>query len=109
MDILSLPKTKTDIKLTIDLTECNSKLTKAIPIKKMIVTDVAKSLVKDWALPYGILEALLTDSGSQFVGSFIYAASIALSGTQMKTAAYHPQTNEQTERFNKTIFKPLCH
>ena len=46
---------------------------------------------------------VLTDYGPQFVTKFFEAFCSMLGLKHYLTTAYHPQTNGQTERFNKTI------
>ena len=52
---------------------------------------------------------LLTDNGSQFTSSFFLAVCKILSIESVFTTAYHPQTNGQGERFNRTLFSTLRH
>lgn len=75
----------------------------------MIATDAAQMYVDHWVILYGIPEQLLMNNGSQFVGKFFNAACVLMGKKLKTTAAYHLLTNGQTERYNKTIIKRLCH
>lgn len=110
VDILGLlPKTKTSSGFIIVMTNRCSKLTRAIPTKKTTATDVAHILVEDWAVPYDVPIQLLTNNGPEFAGKFFSAVCARLGTKSMKTATFHPQTNGQTGRYNKTILSRLRH
>jgi transposase InsO family protein len=58
---------------------------------------------------YGATVILLTDNGTQFV-SKLFQTVCRLSGVKQGfTTAYHPQTNGQCERFNRTILSAMSH
>ncbi|KAI9550572.1 hypothetical protein GHT06_004452 [Daphnia sinensis] len=57
--------------------------------------------------PTGALRAIVTDRGSNFTSELFSSLCRALQIKQMKTTAYHPQTNGLTERFNKTVVEML--
>jgi hypothetical protein len=56
---------------------------------------------------YGAPRYVLTDNGSQFTAKFFPAACRKLGIDKVFTTAYHPQTNGQVERFNRTIINSL--
>ena len=58
---------------------------------------------------YGAPKYLLTDNGKQFAAKFFDSVCGLLGVRHYFTAFYHPQTNGQTERFNKTIMERLRH
>jgi transposase InsO family protein len=51
----------------------------------------------------------LTDNGPQFVSKFLQQVSAVLGVQQIFTSAYHPATNGQVERFNRTLLAMLSH
>lgn len=58
-------------------------------------------------LPFGITDCLLTDNGPQLVAECFNIVCAALGTTHMKTTSYHPQTNGQTERYNRALVNHL--
>ena len=63
----------------------------------------SKVLMDRIILHHGLPRAIITDRGSNFTSELFSALCKALNIKRMKTTAYHPQTNSQTERFNKTV------
>ena len=55
------------------------------------------------------LSYVLTDNGPQFAAKFFEAVCIINGIKHVFTTAYHPQTNGQVERFNKTLAARLRH
>ena len=70
---------------------------------------VAKAFLDNWVYPYGAPFYVLTDNGPQFVAKFFEAVCSMLGLQNYLTTAYHPQTNGQAERFDKTIATRLRH
>lgn len=97
-----LPRPKIGNRYLVVLTHRNSKLTSAIPTKKMTVTDVAQIFVDQVGIRYGMPAWLLLGNGFWFVANFFYAVCISLESKLMTTTSYHPLTNGQTERYKKT-------
>jgi hypothetical protein len=74
----------------------------ALPTFSALVT--CKALMYRIILRHGPPRAIITDRGSNFTSAlFITALCKALNAKHMKTTAYHPQTNRQTESCNKTV------
>ena len=108
MDLISpLPKTKTGATAILVITDRYGKLCRAIPLKKTDSTTVAASMLNNWFYPYGLPDTLLTDNGSQFISAFFEYVCSVLGIKRIGTTAYHPKTNGQTERYNKTLEKRL--
>lgn len=57
----------------------------------------------------GIPLYVLIDSKNQLVLEFFEAVCSMLSIKHVTVRAYHLQTNQRAERFNKTLFECLCH
>lgn len=51
-------------------TDLDSKLTREIPTTKFISTKVANILFKNWVIPYGTLDILLSDNEQQLLSTF---------------------------------------
>lgn len=66
-------------------------------------------LLNDWIMPYVISTSLSSDNCPQFSSKF-FSSLCSLLGNNLKTTtAYHPQSNFQTERYNKKIIARLRH
>ena len=110
MDILGpLPKTSHGKQYVLVITDRYTKLARAIPMKKTTAPLVAAAFLQNWIYPYGIPESLLTDNGPQFISQFFAIVCAALGIRRVPITAYHPQTNGQTERYNKTLAARLRH
>jgi Integrase core domain len=110
MDILGpLPKTAIGNRYILVIVDRFSKLTRAIPMRSILAEDVAKLFVEDWYCLYGPPLVLLTDNGTQFVSKFFKTMCKVLGVRQVFTTAYHPSTNGQCERFNRTALEAIIH
>jgi transposase InsO family protein len=110
MDILGpLPETKSGNRFLLVMVDRVSKLTRTVPLRTIIATEVAKIFVHEWYCVYGAPVIILTDNGTQFVSKFFQTVCRLLGVKQVFTTAYHPQTNGKCERFNRTILSALSH
>ena len=104
MDILGpLPRTKHGMRFILVITDRFTKLTKAEPLRTITSLAVARAFCKAWVFNYGTPKVLLTDNGTQFTATFFRNVCRILKIRKVFTAEYHPQTNGQAERFNRTI------
>ena len=85
------------------ISERFTKLSQVVPLKRIIAYDVAVAFVKHWMFKYGAPATLLSDNGSQFVAHFFRRVCNILQVHNVFTTTYHPQTNGQVERFNRTL------
>ncbi len=85
------------------LTDRYSKLTKSVPMKSISAEAVAKAFTAEWALTYGPPKDLLSDNGSAFNSKFFASVCTILNVRNKFTTTYHPQTNGQVERYNRTL------
>lgn len=110
MDILApLPKSIDGNEFISVITDRFSKATRTIPLKTTTATDVAMALLTHWVYSYGLPLYLLTDNGNQLLSKFFPHVYATLGTKHVTTTAYHPQTNGQSERFNKTLVNSLVH
>jgi Integrase zinc binding domain/Integrase core domain len=108
MDILGpLPKTKHGNLFLLVITDRFSKLMRTVPLWTITALSVAKAFCEAWLFSYGPPRYLLTDNGAQFAPKFFLAVCRELGIAKVFTTAYHPQTNGQVERFNRTINNSL--
>lgn len=105
LDLLGpLHLTKTGNSFTLVMT-CRLEVARAVPLPTTTAANVATSFLDHCVYPYGIHTSILTDNGPQFFA----ALCVFLCTRQLKTATYHPPTNGQVERYNKTLVTRLAH
>ena len=108
MDILGpLPKTEHGHRCLLVICDRFSKLTRTVPLRSISAVVVAKAICEHWLFVYGPPRYLLTDNGTQFTAKVFLAVCRDLGIAKVFTTAYHPQTNGQVERFNRTILNAL--
>jgi len=84
-----------------------TKLTRAIPLRDATALTVSSAFIDTWVAAYGIPDSFLTDNGHQFA-SVYYQGILGLLGIASRyTSPYHPQTNGQVERYNRTLVRHL--
>ena len=80
-----------------------TKLTKSIPFKGVSAAEAAKAFVNEWVLNYGTPKEILSDNGKCFTAKFFQDVCRIMNVHNSFTTTYHPQTNGQVERYNRTI------
>ena len=110
MDLFGpLPKTAHGNKHILVITDRFTKMCRAIPLRTAQAPQVAQAFLDSWVYPYGVPDTLLTDNGPQFTAKFFESVCGLLGIRHVLTTAYHPQTNGQAERFNRTLGTRLRH
>ena len=84
-----------------------SKLMRAIPMKRISSLKVSRVFLNNWPFVYGLLNTLLSDNGPQFAASLFESVCASRGIRHAFTSTYHPQTNGQIERFNRTMLAGL--
>ena len=108
IDILGpLPKTSQGHQYLLVISDRFTKLVGTIPLCRITSLIVAQSFSSGWVYIYGPPRVLLSDNGTQFTSKFFKEICDTMSIKQVFTSAYHPQTNGQVERFNRTILAQL--
>ena len=97
------PAAQDGSKFVLVMTDRFSKLTRALPLRSITALKVAKAFVQHWICSYGPPQYILSDNGSQFTSKLFLFVCAQLGIKNVFTATYHPQTNGQAERFNRTI------
>jgi transposase InsO family protein len=108
MDILGpLPRTKHGNCLLLVIADRYSKVVKTVPLRTVTALVVARAFFDHWAYTYGPPVSLLMDNGPQFTAKVFQAVCAELGIQKVFTTVYHPQTNGQVERYNRTILASL--
>ena len=110
IDILSpLPRSKASNRYLLVITERYFKLFKTVSLRDITAWQVAKAFCEHWVFNYRPPSKLLSDNGGQFTSKFFQSICEIFGTRNLFTTAYHPQTNGQMERFNRTILAGLRH
>ena len=108
IDLLGpLPVTSQGNRYLLAMTDRFTKLTRTVPLKSISAFKVAKAFWDVCVYAYEAPATLLSDNGGQFVSKFFQSVCKALSIHNAFTTAYHPQTNGQVERYNRTLKSAL--
>jgi Integrase zinc binding domain len=108
IDILGPPtKTPHGNRFLLVISDRFSKLTRTIPMRTTTALAVAKAFCTHWVFSYGPSRYLLSCNGTHFAAKFFLEVFRELGIAKVFTTAYHPQTNGQVERFNRTILNTL--
>ena len=100
------PKAKNGFRFVLTAICMGSKWPEAIPLKSETAKAVASGMVEIFART-GIPLQLLSDQGSQFLGSLVKHLCKDLRIDQLKTAPYHPECNGVVERMHGTLVPML--
>ena len=97
-----LPKGKGGCRFILTAIDMASKWPEAIPLRSITARAVAQGMVEVFSRT-GIPLQLLTDQGSQFIGSLVSHLCKDLNIDKVKTTPYHPETNGTVERMHGTL------
>ena len=110
MDLLGpLPTSRNGHRFILVICDRFTKLTRAIPLKVTTALAIASVFLDHWVAAYGVPDTVLTDNGPQFAAVFLQGVLGMLGIVTNFTTPYHPQTNGQVERFNRTLVRQLRH
>jgi len=108
IDILGpLPRASSGHRFVLVMTDRFSKFSRAVPMKKITAINVAKIFLEHWIFAYGAPMNVVTDNGSQFTAQLFEFLCSHMGVRHALTTTYHPQTNGQAERFNRTLLASL--
>lgn len=91
------------------ITDRFTKLVCTVPLRRVSAAAVAKAFVHHWVFVYGPPLKVLADNGKQVTARLFQESFQILGIRNLFTTTYHPQTNGQVERFNRTILSALRH
>lgn len=83
------------------------KLARTIALPSTTALMVAHAFLSYWFFPYGIPDYLVLDNGSQIISYLFDIVCASLAPTHMTTTSYHPQTNDQTVSYTRTLVTRL--
>jgi len=108
MDLLGpLPRTAAGNEHLLVIVDRFSKMTRAIPLQRIDAETIAAAFLDHWVAAYGPPATVLSDNGPQFRSTFFQGVCSLLGVSNRYSTTYHPQTNGQVERYNRTIVGQL--
>ena len=107
--ITDLPRTLAGFDSILTVVDRFSKMAHFIPtVKTCTAEKVAELLIKHVISKHGLPKSIISDRDTRFATSKFASELWRLTGTQLCTStSYHPQTDGQTERYNRMIEQTL--
>ena len=103
LDYLQLEPSKGNIENVLVITDHFTRFAQAYPSKSQTAHATAKLLWDNFIVHYGFPEKFFSDQGRNFVSELIKDLCRIAKVEKIRTTPYHPQSNGQCERFNKTL------
>lgn len=104
MDIMGpLPESFKGNKYILVIMEYTTRYVLALPLKEISAKTVMRKFIKHIVNREGIPSEILTDQGSNFQSQSMKELCKQLGIKQLRTTAYHPQTDGAVEKFNRTL------
>ena len=104
VDIMGpLPCTPSGARYIMVATDLFSKYVEAVPLVNQTASSVAQAIVQHVILRHGPPKTLLTDQGTNFESFLMTEVCKLLGMNKVRTTPFHPRTDGQTERANRTI------
>jgi transposase InsO family protein len=99
-----LPETKNGNKFVVVMVDRFSKVKRIVPWKCMPSAEDIITIVEQWIVRFhGLPSTITSDRGAQFTSTLWRSYTSELGINLRISSAYHPQTDGQTERDNRTI------
>ena len=97
-----LPKTKTGHQYLLTIMCTSTRFPEAIPLRNIKTPAIVKALVKFFTL-VGLPKIIQSDQGSNFMSRVFQQVVHQLGIQQLKSSAYHPESQGALERFHQTL------
>ncbi len=97
-----LPKTKSGNQYLLTIMCASTRFPEAIPLRNIKTKNIVKALVKFFTL-FGLPKFVQSDQGSNFMSGIFQQAMHELGIQQLKSSAYHPESQGALERFHQTL------
>lgn len=98
------PSNKTHILTIQDLL---TKYSIAVPLQQTTSRDISDAFINNFVCIFGSPKAILTDQGTNFTSAFLKHVAKRFRINQVKTTAFHPQSNGSLERSHQVLVEYL--
>ena len=102
-DIMELPVTNSGNRYVLIFQDYLTKWPMVYPIPDQKSQRIAKIIVNEIILFFGVPESLLSERGTNLLSNLMLDLCDLLRVKKLNTTAYHPQCNGMVERFNHTL------
>lgn len=110
IDFLPFPVSIRGNKCIMVITDQFTKWVEAFAVPDQSSETTARKLVEEFIARFGAPLEIHMDQGSNFQSEMFKTVCKLLGVTQTRTTPYHPASNGQVERFNRTVLKMIrCH
>ena len=89
------------------ITDSLTKYTVLVPLPDKTAPTVAEAIFKKWVMVFGSPVFIVSDQGKEFCNQVVGELLTRCGVQHINTTAYHPQSNAQSETFNRTIVRYL--
>ena len=104
MDIMGpLPVTARGNQYVLVMSDHFTKWVEAVPMASQCADTVGRAFVDHVITRHGIPDRILTDQGRNFESDLMKKVMQLLGVKKLRASPYHPQTDGQVERFNRTL------
>ncbi|XP_067685776.1 uncharacterized protein [Haliotis asinina] len=97
-----LPKTSQGNQYLLTIMCLNTRFPEAIPLRKVTAAVVTKALIKYFTMT-GLPNEIQSDQGSNFMSNLFRQVMLLLEIHQVRSSAYHPESQGALERFHQTL------
>ena len=97
-----LPKTRAGNQYLLTVMCASTRFPKAIPLCNIKADTIVKALIKFFTL-VGLPKEVQSDQGSNFMSGLFQSVMVQLGIREIKSTAYHPQSQGALERFHQTL------
>ena len=97
-----LPRTRSGHKYLLTIMDLSTRFPEAIPLRSITAKTVVQVLVQFFTR-YGLPKEIQSDQGSNFMSGVFQQVMSELGIKQIKSSAYHPQSQGALERYHQTL------